>query len=195
METPEAPAWGSRRCPPRLRGPPSILGLPGPFLHPDPPLRLRPRRPPPAGWRLLPPGPEAPPTRPAPVFSPSFSLPRAPPELRWTAGRQPGRGSWGRNHPGEDAVARPAAPRRRLAPAGSQAQRGVCQALPGASPVRWRLLGSRRGKTGLASAAASVATNTHATSHTRTQCVSRNGERGALESVGRGHLKRKRFQL
>lgn len=176
---PPAPAW------PTLH--------PG-FAQPLSPPRSSPKAPPtlPSVRRL-----EAPPTRPGPRLLLPISRPRlvsftfvftreSPGDLRTAAGRQPGRGSWRRNHTEEDAVPLPAAARRRLAPTGSQPQRCVCQALPGVSPVSWRLLGIGKGRTGLASAAASVATNTHATSHTRSQSVSRNGERGVLESLGKG---------
>ena len=103
MEPPEAPAWGSRRCPPRLRGQPSIPGSPSPFPHPDPPPKVPPTLParleaPPTlspGGRL-----RLPTSRPPPVsFTFDFSLgsrgdPGATPgkQPKEVAGVRPGRG-------------------------------------------------------------------------------------------------------
>lgn len=84
---------------------------------------------------------------------------------------------------------------RRLAPAGSQPKRCVCQALPGVKSGQLETSGDARGRTGLVSAASSVATNTHTTSHTCSQCVNRNGEWGYWRAWGEGHLRKERFQL
>lgn len=108
-------------------------------------------------------------------LSPSISLWRAP----GTQGR-PREDSLGGAARGETRPRRcgrsPGCCWRRLAPAGSQPKRRVCQALPGVKSGQLETSGDGRGRTGLASAAASVATNTHTTSHTCSQCVNQNGE-------------------
>ncbi|XP_032203623.1 uncharacterized protein LOC116593459 [Mustela erminea] len=146
LETPEAPAWGSRRGPPRLRGRPPSRLCPAPFSTQILPPEAPPTLPPGLRLRLAPRGPRLllPTSRPPLVsFTFDFTL-ESPRDPRATAGRQPrgvaggrpGRRSWKRIDTAEDTVARAAAAWLRLAR--TQPQRCACQALPGVSPVSWR---------------------------------------------------------